>query len=191
MDISQALDEAPSDKTLMLAYADGDMEAFEALYQRHRRGLYRYVLHSCGNEADAGEIYQDIWLKVVNGREAYQADAPFTAWLYRIAKNRLVDHYRQRGKIVTEEFDEQQSDITVIAPPLQPEEVARISEKRVVLQNALDTLPDGQRDVVLQRHVAGMSLAEMSTLHGEKAETIKSRLRYALVKLRHQLREPS
>jgi len=65
MDISPASDDTPSDKTLMLAYAGGDTEAFETLYQRHRRGLYRYVLHSCGNEADTAEIYQDIWLKVV------------------------------------------------------------------------------------------------------------------------------
>ncbi len=191
MEIGTALDDSASDKSLMLAYADGDTEAFETLYQRHRRGLYRYVLHSCGNEADAAEIYQDIWLKLVNGREAYQADAPFTAWLYRIAKNRLVDHYRQHGKIDTEEFDDQQSDITMIAPALQPDEVARVREKREVLQNALDTLPEGQRDVVLQRHVAGLSLAEMSKLNGEKAETVKSRLRYALVKLRSQLREQS
>ena len=79
----------------------------------------------------------------------------------------------------------------MIAPALQPEEVARLGEKREILQNALDTLPEGQRDVVLQRHVAGLSLAEMSKLNGEKTETVKSRLRYALVKLRSQLREQS
>jgi len=191
MNTSAALDETPTDKSLMLAYADGDTGAFETLYQRHRQGLYRYVLYSCGNEADTAELYQDIWLRVVNGREAYQADAPFTAWLYRIAKNRIVDHYRSQGKIKTEEFDEHKSDVAVIAPPLQPEEAARIGEMRTVLQSALDTLPDKQRDAVLQRHVAGLSLTEMGTMNGEKVETVKSRLRYALVKLRSQLREQS
>jgi len=134
----------------MLAYADGDADAFDTLYQRHRRSLYRYVLHSSGNESDAAEIYQDIWLKVINAREAYQADAPFTAWLYRIARNRIVDHYRRHGKTITEEFDEQHvdnqlGDVTMIAPSLQPDEVARIGEMRTVLQSALNSLPDGQR----------------------------------------------
>ena len=94
-----------SDERLMLAYRDGDAAAFEALYGRYRTRLYRHLAHQCSDARLAEELYQDIWLKVVNARADYEPLAKFSTWLYRIAHHRLLDHYRQRSRDVAELFD--------------------------------------------------------------------------------------
>ena len=74
-----------TDEGLMLAYKDGDAAAFEVLYGRWRRQLFRYVAHQCGQNGASDELYQDIWLRVVNARLQYEASARFATWLFRIA----------------------------------------------------------------------------------------------------------
>src|SRR5688572_26973234 len=85
-----------SDETLMLAYAGGDAGAFEALYRKHRGPLYRFVLRSVKGRGEAEELFQDIWMRVIEARARYAPAAKFTTWLYTIAHNRLVDHWRAR-----------------------------------------------------------------------------------------------
>ncbi|HSO79887.1 MAG TPA: sigma-70 family RNA polymerase sigma factor, partial [Chromatiaceae bacterium] len=87
-----------SDEQLMLAYRNGDAEAFAILYHRHRGPLYRYLLQGCANPATAEELFQDVWTNLIRVRETYRVEARFTTWLYRLAHNRLVDHYR-RGRM--------------------------------------------------------------------------------------------
>lgn len=178
----------------MKAYADGDTAAFETLYTRHKQALFRYVRHSCNNEAVAHELYQDIWLHVVKGRESYRLESPFRAWLYRIARNRLIDHYRQQPALADSALDPE-SNIsqlsTLTTTPLTPEEVAVLGQRIQVLHAALQNLPTAQRESMLLRYIAGMSVKEISELVSEGAETIKSRLRYATAKLRLQLKELS
>src|SRR5262245_5521431 len=88
--------EAP-DEELMLAYRDGDAGAFEKLYARHRGALYRFVLRSLKDRAVAEELFQEAWIRVIEARERYAASARFTTWLYTIAHNLLVDHWRRKG----------------------------------------------------------------------------------------------
>ena len=181
---------APTDEVLMRAWIGGDADAFDALYARHRGPLYRFVTNGVGDEALAQELFQDVWLRVVGARASWSPEAPFRAWLYRIARNRLIDGYRRRGHAAHESFDEESTSAVVeIAGPLRPDEIARLAERSDSLGEALLTLPPEQREAVLLKHVAGMSLAEIADVVGEGAETVKSRLRYGLVKLRRALRE--
>lgn len=180
------------DSELMLAYIGGNTEAFESLYSRHKRPLYQFIMNSCGNEALAHELYQDVWLRVINSCASYTSDAPFNAWLYRIARNRLIDHYRQKVPPETEfmYMDEEHSPIaTLVSQPLSPEEIASLTQRADVLTAALQKLPPAQREVMLLRHIAGMSVKEVAELLNEGAETVKSRLRYAVTKIRSQLQE--
>lgn len=180
------------DNELMLAYAGGHADAFESLYARHKRALYQFMLNSCGNEALAHELYQDVWLRVVNSRDSYTSDSPFNAWLYRIARNRLIDHYRQNAKTDSDlmYMDEEHSPIATIASqPLPPDEIASLTQRADVLTAALQKLPPAQREVMLLRHIAGMSIKEVAEFVEEGAETVKSRLRYAVTKIRSQLQE--
>src|SRR5438034_5418636 len=82
--------EAP-DEQLMLAYRDGNAKAFETLYLRHRGRLFRFVLRSVKSRATAEELFQEIWMRVIEARERYAPQARFTTWLYTIAHHRMVD----------------------------------------------------------------------------------------------------
>lgn len=181
----------PDDGTLMADYAGGNAGAFEQLHARHHKALYRYLRNSCGNDAHAQELYQDVWLKVIRHRLRYRQDAPFKAWLYRIARNRLVDHYRQQPPIsALADVEVQVNRVSAMhSAPLAPDEIASLRERADVLERALQTLPEVQREALLLRHIAGMSIREVATVVDEGMQTVKSRLRYATVKLRSQLQE--
>ena len=90
--------EDDADETLMLRYRDGDADAFAALYARHKGALYRYLLRQCGQPALAEELFQDLWLKLIAARAGYTVQARFTTYLYRLAHNRLIDHYRASSR---------------------------------------------------------------------------------------------
>lgn len=182
----------PSDEHLMLAYTSGDVEAFDRLYARHKDRLYRLFVQSTGAEPVARELFQDVWMRLVQHRSTYVDSAAFTTWLYRIARNRLTDYYRQQGKRgIDTEYDEQEpqsESVTVIASPLQTDELATLAERGELVQDALSKLSSSQREAVMLKHIAGMSIGEVADVTGENAETIKSRLRYAFTRLCQQLR---
>lgn len=179
-----------TDTELMLAYRDGDELSFNELYARHRTSLYRFILNSCANEATAAETFQDVWAKVSQARLGYTDNAPFKAWLYRIARNNLVDGYRASNANPLQHADELNEDTQVssIQTPLQPDEVAQLNTNTSTLTQALNTLPPTQREVILLRHIAGFTLNEIAEQLNENTETVKSRLRYAFTKLRKQVR---
>src|SRR5690606_39343792 len=87
-------DPEPSDEALMLAYRGGDVAAYETLYGRHRLRLYRFLLRQLRDAALADELFQDIWQKLIAARATWTPEAAFATWLYRIAHNRLTDHWR-------------------------------------------------------------------------------------------------
>lgn len=179
-----------TDTELMLAYRDGDELSFNELYSRHRAPLYRFILNSCANEATAAEAFQDVWAKVSQARLGYTDSAPFKAWLYRIARNNLVDGYRASNANPLQNADEldEETQVSAIQTPLQPDEVAQLNANTSALSTALSTLPPEQREVILLRHIAGFTLTEIAEQLNENAETVKSRLRYAFIKLRKQVR---
>src|SRR3982751_4784381 len=98
-----------SDEALMLAYARGDAEAFETLYRKHKGPVYRFVLRSVKARGEAEELFQDIWMRVVEAAGRYTPQAKFTTWLYTVAHHRLVDHWRARGLAVVSLDDEETS----------------------------------------------------------------------------------
>ena len=85
-----------SDQALMQAYQRGDAEAFACLYQRHKDALYAFLYQQCQRPAVAEELAQDAWIGVIDGAQKWRPDASFRTWLYRIARNRLVDFWRRR-----------------------------------------------------------------------------------------------
>ena len=177
----------------MLAYANGDATAFDQLYSRHSQPLLQYIVNSCGSQADAQELFQDVWMKVINQRDKYDSSAPFKAWLFTIARNRIIDLFRANKRRPTTNlgFDEPPatSQITTANQPLQPDEIARIMQSKQLLMEALQLLTPVQRETVLLKHVAGFSIKEIATLQTENPETVKSRLRYAFARLRQTLRD--
>lgn len=176
----------PSDEALMLRYKDGDAAAFESLYRRHKGALYRYTLRSCDSHAIAEELFQDIWSGVIAARSRYTDSAKFTTWLYHIAHNRLVDHYRANGK--WDEFlveDEVAEDCAVAAPHSQPEKQSELNRQIKRLLECIEQLPAPQKQVFLLKEEAGLALEAIAGMVKESREAIKSRMRYAIGKLRN------
>ena len=180
------------DEDLMLAYAAGDATAFDALYARHKGGTYRYILRQCGHGGAADELFQDVWMNVIRARESYAPSAKFTTWLYRIARHRLIDHWRAAGRVelVTAGPDDEGDDPLDAIPgaaAFEPEVRVGARELATRLYAALTALPAAQREAFLLHQEGGLELAEISALTGAGVETVKSRIRYALAKLRAEL----
>ncbi|OAI52849.1 hypothetical protein AYO46_04165 [Betaproteobacteria bacterium SCGC AG-212-J23] len=168
--------EAP-DEQLMLAYRDGDAGAFETLYARHRGALYRFVLRSLKDRAVAEELFQEAWIRVIEARGRYAPSAKFTTWLYTIAHNLLVDHWRRKGLTLVDSDEEPVSSDNPASQAQAREGLARFLQ-------VLESLPPVQREAFLLHEESGMSVAEIAAATGTNEEAAKSRLRYALMKLR-------
>lgn len=178
----------PSDENLMLAYAAGQADAFAQLYARHRGPLYRFLDRQLRNSALTDELFQDVWQKVIAARASWRPEAAFATWLFRIAHNRLNDHWRaaKHRPPAPEDADERAARV---ADPSTPERELSDFEQRRRLQRALEELPDEQREVLLLRLEQELSLEEIGAITGVGRETVKSRLRYAMDKLRQRLNE--
>ena len=179
-----------TDEALMLEYRNGDARAFEVLYGRHKGALYRYFLRQCGSSAVAEELFQDVWVNIIRTRKRYEARARFTTYLFHLAHNRLIDHYRRRTKDLPASYDD---DLALDALPAgdcdQPEH--RVDVKRQVerLVALINELPAAQREAFLLREEGGLSLDEIAEATGVNPETAKSRLRYAVTRLRRDFGE--
>lgn len=185
---ARSMDPAPEDSALMLRYRDGDIAAFEDLYRRHNDALYRYLLRLCRHRENADDIFQDVWSKIIKAADRYRPTAKFTTFLYRVAHNCFIDHVRRnkRHKHPGDFDPDQQAD-----PAELPETATERSLARERLEIALQALPDEQRDVFLLHEEAGLNLEQIASITDCNRETAKSRLRYAMKKLRAAIAEPA
>jgi RNA polymerase sigma factor (sigma-70 family) len=187
----------------MTAYARGDAAAFGTLYARHQTGLYRFIRRLLGSalNAQADEVFQDTWLRVVHARARWEPQgATFRTWLYTLAHHRVIDLLRRSGREVSLDAFEGEG-----GEPWEPgagasaawqhwpapasaaphsEELAfwrRAGEK---LLGCLEQLPLPQRSAFLLHHDDGLALDEVARALEVGFETAKTRLRYAMSKLR-------
>jgi RNA polymerase sigma-70 factor (ECF subfamily) len=181
------------DAALLRRYRSGDAEAFGVLYARHRLGLFRFLRGLCGDAALAEEIFQETWLNLIRSGSEPLGQASFRTWLYQIARNRLIDHWRKQGRLQArqEAFDESLHADALPGRSPEPDHELVLSRDRQRLHAALDELPGEQREVFLLRAHGDLELVEIAELTRTPAETVKSRLRYALQKLRRLLADPA
>ena len=181
--------DAYSDEKLMLAYASGDLRAFDTLYARCRGMLYRFILRSVADRASADELFQETWSRLIASRERYRVEAKFSTWLLQIAHNLIVDSFRRaRPQAGPEETEVVLSELD-IPDSERPEQVLSEFEQRRRLQLALDSLPEEQREAFVLRVESGLGLVEIAQITGAGQETVKSRLRYAFAKIREKFAE--
>jgi RNA polymerase sigma factor (sigma-70 family) len=184
-----------SDEMLMLRYRDGDLAAFQELYRRHKGGLYRFISWRSPRADWVDEIFQDSWAALHNARAGYQPQAGFRTYLYQIARNRLIDLLRQNHLLLASELggaEEGEGDVLerladAQAPEETPETALARKQDMAGLHAALLSLPGEQREALVLQQFNGLSLEEIAQLTETPVETIKSRLRYAMRKLRQQL----
>jgi len=178
----------PSDDELMVRYRGGDAVAFEALYRRHRSALYRFLLRQLGDTAAAEEVFQDVWMRVIDSRGRYESRGRFASWLYAVAHNRLMDRYRADGRAERLGAEESEEALENLPADELPAHVW-LDRKRAAerLFAALARLPEVQREAFLLQQEGELSVEEIAEAAGVGRETAKSRLRYAVAKLRANL----
>jgi RNA polymerase sigma-70 factor (ECF subfamily) len=176
-----------SDDALMLAYAGGDAAAFETLYGRHKGALFGFVLRSVKTRGEAEELFQDVWMRVIEARARYQPTAKFSTWLYTIAHHRLIDHWRVKGLALVSLDARDEDDAPGIEPAAdpswEPHEMAVAVQSRDRLAAAIAALPLAQREAFLLHAEGGLTVPEIAQATGTPLEAAKSRLRYAMNKL--------
>jgi RNA polymerase sigma-70 factor, ECF subfamily len=179
------------DSTLMQRYRNGDTRAFEILYTRHKSALYRYLQRLCRNREAVNDLFQESWSKLIASRQRYEPRAQFTTFLFHIAHNCAVDYFRraERQHIGrTDDVNELQERLAG-AHTDRPDNQASEAQLQAAFAQALQQLPEEQRTVFVLREETGLSLEEIGQVTGVTMETAKSRLRYALAKLRTALKQ--
>ena len=172
-----------SDEKLMQQYAKGDAKAFDQLYARHRAPLYRYFNRQINDAATVNDLYQGAWEKIIKARSKYRSNAPFKAWMYRIAHNHLVDYYRSlqpTGSVEADALPDDRPD---------PSQGLIEGEQTELLRAGITALPAEQRNTLLLKLETGLKMEEIASVTGVSRETVKSRLRYAVNKLKRSLVE--
>jgi RNA polymerase sigma-70 factor (ECF subfamily) len=183
------MEEERTDEDLMLAYRGGDVTAFEALFRRRKGRLYRYLLRQCGQPGLAGELFEDIWLRVIRARLRYRPQALFITYLYRLAHQVLMDHYRRRPAGVPPSYlQEPETGIEPLPAETQADVLAASRQQLERLLQLLAALPEAQREVFLLREEAAFDLEQIARVTGAKPESVRSRLRQAVFYLRKGMR---
>ena len=175
-----------TDEELMMAYAHhNDQQAFATLYTRHKASLYRYCARMLGNEALGAELFQDAWSKIIKARARYQVKAKFKTYLFHVAHNLIIDQWRKNNPDILS-IDEEREDASPIELQSSSNLMSELlsAEQLEQFKNAVLELPPMQRDVVLLHYDHGLTLEQIAECEGVGRETIKSRLRYAVKKIK-------
>jgi RNA polymerase sigma factor (sigma-70 family) len=182
------------DESLMLSYCGGDLPSFKELYRRHSLGLYRFIAWRSPRRDWVDEIVQDTWASLHTARATYQPQAAFKTWLYQIARNRLIDLLRQKDAVLAGDMGsgdgeafEQAADAS--NDSASPETTLEKKQQMAKLHAAIRSLPAEQKEALVLQQFNGMSIEEIAGVTAVPAETVKSRLRYAMQKLRSQLQD--
>lgn len=191
-------DDSRTDEALMIAFREGESRAFEVLVVRHRRGLFNFLLRSVRDRHRAEELLQEVFLRVVRSKARYQQTAKFSTWVYTIARNLCVDESRRAKFRRTLPLEAKRGgdggandgvsilDRTSAKQPATDQEAEgpRIQAR---LAQAIQNLPEDQREVFLMRQLGGLSFKEIAEAVDAPENTVKSRMRYALEKIRGEL----
>ncbi len=180
--------DAPSDETLMKRFASGDARAFELLYDRHEKPVWRFVLRSVKEPAIADDVTQELWFAVTRSATEYEATAKFRTWLFTMARNRVIDLARTSKSVVSidDESDAAKSVVSELAADSRLGPLRQLESKDAAreLLEAVEALPHDQRETFLLQAEGEMSIEEIAHATNVSFETAKSRLRYARSKLK-------
>jgi RNA polymerase sigma-70 factor (ECF subfamily) len=185
-----------SDEALMEAYQRGDVRAFEELLARHRKPVMNFLYRQVGSEALAEDLLQEVFLRIIQGAPTYKAKAKFTTWLYTIARNLCVDNARRAKHRKARSLDQPlgedgKSTMGDFVPDkgATPDRQAIGKQLQGRIAQAIEALPEEQREVFLMRENLNLPFKEIADIIGCPENTVKSRMRYALEALRRALEE--
>ncbi len=183
-----------TDEQLVKDYAGGSHSAFETLYRRYKNAIYHYCVRQVSTSALADELHQDIWLKVIKSAAQFKQQSSFKTWLYKIAHNTLMDYYRKSAirrhlmviQTETKEHNDNSNE-TYIQEQQQPDNKLQNQQLQKLLLSGIEELTVEQKEVFLLHEKSGLSLHDIALVTQSSFESTKSRLRYAVKKIRRHL----
>jgi RNA polymerase sigma-70 factor (ECF subfamily) len=170
--------EADRSALLVSRSREGCHEAYAELIDRHRDRIFRFCLGWTGNPEDAEELCQDVFVRAYSALPRYQGERHFSAWLFRIARNRCHDHRRSRSqRNLSRNRPLESSHVEEpFAPGPRPDENAADSEELLKLREAIAALPERLREVIVLCGIEGLSQGECATLLGCSCRAVEGRL---------------
>jgi len=170
------------DEDLMLEVRNGAGETLGVLFDRYHTPLYNFYSKLTGDRTLSEDLVQEVFLRILKYRQSYQPGTPFRAWIYQIARNARVDHYRKSPKHITFEPE--------MMPPVMPKDSAQHSEEAELLHRALMQMPEEKREILILSRFQELKYDEIARLLGCELGTVKTRIHRAIQELRqtfHQL----
>ena len=156
------------EEQLIAQALQGNRNAFGDLYEFYLDEVYRYIFYRVSSEADAEDLTEQVFLKVWESLHTFRQKAPFKVWLFRFARNTIIDHYRTNKKDA--DFT---GDVSTTASDEQPEDMVRALETTARLMRSIAKLSDLQQDVIILRFANGYNAAETAQILDRDVGTIR------------------
>lgn len=170
-----------SDKELIKA-ARKDPTQFALIFEKYGENIYRYLFSHTQHLQEAEDITAQTFLVAMESIQQYRGDGHFSAWLFGIARNKLMDHFRQSKDVSSLEFIEISTSKNTLDDVIRDEEISSLSK-------LLQALPEEDQELLRLRFLGDMSFPEMSVLLGKKEDTIKKSVYRLVAKLKSQIKE--
>jgi RNA polymerase sigma-70 factor (ECF subfamily) len=174
-----------TDFALAQSAANGDMFAFEELYQRHHRRVYSICLRMLQNASEAEDLTQDVFIQLYRKIGSFRGDSAFTTWLHRLTVNQVLMHFRKRTVKFEKTTEEGETPVQVVGGTENPNKMPIVD--KIALENAIQQLPAGYKNVFVLHDVEGYEHEEVARILGCSVGTSKSQLHKARLKLRKLL----
>ncbi|MFC1461870.1 sigma-70 family RNA polymerase sigma factor [Verrucomicrobiota bacterium] len=179
------------DADLLIQYRNGNVAALEQLVEQYRRPLFKFILNMIGGREEADEIFQEVWFRVIKNIDKYKDDK-FLSWLFRIARNFIIDRFRSRKKVVSLD-KENEAGISLMdrIPGADRSPDVQVGNRDVgrKISEAVAGLPIEQKEVFLMRMEGDLPFKEIAKIQHVSVNTALARMQYALAKLRNELKD--
>lgn len=179
----------PTDAKLVEVYLAGRDKAFEKLYKRYERPLFSFILKFVNDRKSAEDLFQQTWMKVINGLPKYEEKGKFSSWLFGIANNCCIDHVRKVSRARVDESASAEGVDRLPGGDGNPERDLMKREQQEWLKKAIAKLPEEQRQVVLLRLHGEMPFKEIARTLDSPLNTVLGRMHYAVQNLRKMMEE--
>ncbi|MGH9561245.1 MAG: RNA polymerase sigma factor, partial [Terracidiphilus sp.] len=166
---------------LMLEVRNGAGETLGVLFDRYHTPLYNFYSKLTGDRTLSEDLVQEVFLRILRYRQSYQPGTPFRAWIYQIARNARVDHYRKTPRHISFEPE--------MAPPVLPKDTAQQSEEAELLHRALMQMPEEKREILILSRFQELKYEEIAKLIGCELGTVKTRIHRAIQELRQNFKQ--
>ncbi len=176
-----------SDYDLAQRAGEGEIEAFEQLYERHNRRVYSLCLRMTQNPSEAEDLAQEVFIQLFRKIGSFRGESAFTTWLHRLTVNQVLMHFRKRSVKLEQTTEEGETPIQVVTGTDDPARMPVVD--RIALDKAIGQLPPGYRTVFLLHDVEGHEHEEIARMLGCSVGTSKSQLHKARMKLRGLLKQ--